>query len=113
MVDDVKSNRLLVGRVLIKLGFTVDLADDGDTAINCVKEKRPSIIFLDSTMPRLSGPNCAELLRGSMNETMPIIGITGNSLLEDCQPFIDAGANAVFVKPVSPKVILDICEEYL
>ncbi|GMI12588.1 hypothetical protein TrVE_jg1352 [Triparma verrucosa] len=112
VVDDVKSNRLLVGRVLTRLGMSVDLADDGDTAIEAVLKKKPDILFMDNTMPRMTGIVATKKIR-DLGYTFPIIGVTGNSLDEDCNEFMEAGTTAVFVKPVTPKVISKICQENL
>ncbi|GMH94504.1 hypothetical protein TL16_g12924 [Triparma laevis f. inornata] len=112
VVDDVKSNRLLVGRVLTRLGLSVDLADDGDTAIEAVIKKKPDIIFMDNTMPRMTGIVATKKIR-DLGYTFPIIGVTGNSLDEDCNEFMDAGTTAVFVKPVTPKIISNICQDML
>jgi len=113
VVDDVKSNRMLVGRVLSKLGFTVELADDGDTALLAVDKNSPDIIFMDNTMVRMSGITATGVLRKQRGATIPILGVTGNSLEDDCKSFIAAGANAVYVKPVTPKVLNEACIEFL
>lgn len=97
VVDDVKSNRLLVCRVLIRLGLSVDLADDGDTAIEAVIKKKPDIIFMDNTMPRMTGIVATKKIR-DLGYTFPIIGVTGNSFDEDCNEFMDAGTMAFFFK---------------
>ena len=112
VVDDVKSTRLLVGRVLEKLKLSVELADDGVTALAAYEKRKPDIIFMDNTMPRMSGVEATRILR-ERGSTVPILGVTGNSLEDDCKLFLEAGADVVFVKPITPGVIAKSCEEWL
>jgi DNA-binding NtrC family response regulator len=54
-VDDEESLRMLVKNQLSSEGFTVDVADDGDTAIDVLKAKKFDVILLDVRMPRVGG----------------------------------------------------------
>jgi DNA-binding response OmpR family regulator len=54
-VDDDDSLRMLVKNQLSSEGFTVEVADDGDTAIDVLKRKKFDVILLDVRMPRVNG----------------------------------------------------------
>jgi len=98
--------------VLEKLKLSVELADDGVTALAAYEKRKPDIIFMDNTMPRMSGVEATRILR-ERGSTVPILGVTGNSLEDDCKLFLEAGADVVFVKPITPGVIAKSCEEWL
>lgn len=51
-------------------------------------------------MPVLNGVDATRILR-ARGFTLPIIAVTGNALLEDCEAFLSVGANEVLTKPVS------------
>jgi signal transduction histidine kinase len=126
VVDDVLSNRELFGRLLERHGVdTLHFAEDGRAALDLagalaarapVGARSPSPAqapapapanaleevqawFLDQEMPRLDGHGAARALR-ARGVTAPIIGVTGNALLQDKRAFVTAGADAVLTKPV-------------
>lgn len=103
VVDDVASNRKLLGRLLKNQGHVSDEADDGDTAVemiaSAIRDGTPyDTILLDYEMPRVSGPTAAKEVR-SMGCDVFVVGVTGNLLPEDVKHFCSCGANAVLPKP--------------
>eukprot|EP00633_Aureoumbra_lagunensis_P000495 CAMPEP_0197291054 /NCGR_PEP_ID=MMETSP0890-20130614/11614_1 /TAXON_ID=44058 ORGANISM="Aureoumbra lagunensis, Strain CCMP1510" /NCGR_SAMPLE_ID=MMETSP0890 /ASSEMBLY_ACC=CAM_ASM_000533 /LENGTH=453 /DNA_ID=CAMNT_0042763579 /DNA_START=1472 /DNA_END=2833 /DNA_ORIENTATION=+ len=118
VVDDVFSNRRLFRRQIERLGFSVTEAEDGITAIEKCgysvtdddytnKNSQYDVIFMDSVMPRMSGPEATSILRHRGCKTI-LIAVTGNALEEDVRSFLEAGANEVLTKPVS-KSKLQLC----
>lgn len=61
-------------------------------------------VFTDGSMPGMDGYALATFLRQT-GYTGPIMGVTGNGLKEDQDRFIDAGANAVLVKPTTAEAL--------
>jgi CheY-like chemotaxis protein len=89
--------------VLSKQGFTdIIQCIDGINALEVIERQGIDtfdIIFMDSQMPNLSGPETATKLR-SMNYQNLIIGVTGNALDIDVDIFETAGVDIVFAKPL-------------
>jgi len=122
VVDDVVTNRKLLARLLTNHGHECDLAEDGQDAINKVKERmlehsnctclgddedsdgkrQPcyyyDTILMDYEMPLLNGPEAAQKLRRMGCQTF-IVGVTGNVLPEDQQHYLQCGANSILTKP--------------
>jgi len=103
VVDDVASNRKLLGRLLKNRGHSYDEAEDGESAVEmataAVENGLPyDTILMDYEMPLLNGPLAAKKIRQSGNRVF-IVGVTGNLLPEDCAYFRSCGANAVLPKP--------------
>ena len=105
VVDDVSSNRRLLGRLLKNRGHTVDEADDGVVAVemlaNSVRQGTPyDTVLMDYEMPRMNGPEAAKRIRQDGSNVF-LVGVTGNLLPEDIRHFRSCGADAVLGKPFS------------
>jgi len=55
VVDDSKSARVVLSRMLEKYGIEVDPADSAETALEYLKEHHPDVIFMDHLMPGMDG----------------------------------------------------------
>ena len=78
-------------RTLTASGHTCDEAEDGQTAVDKIKEKglyAYDAILMDFVMPVMDGPAATKVIR-SLSFTRPIIGCTGNTLDMDVQRFHD------------------------
>ena len=105
VVDDVLSNRKLLSTLLQKRNAEVDMAIDGIDAlekVSCHEDiNHYRMIFLDNTMPRMSGLQCTRELRDK-GYTNLIIGVTGNTMEEELVEFSNVGADIVLTKPMKP-----------
>eukprot|EP00981_Chlorochromonas_danica_P003197 scaffold633_cov288-Ochromonas_danica.AAC.32 len=113
VVDDTPSNSKILAAVLSKKGHVCTIAKDGEQAVNIVREKGLDafdIIFMDHTMPIMTGVEATEELR-RMGFNRPILGVTGNVLDDDLLLFLQAGADTVLMKPLRLKEI-DIVTSY-
>jgi CheY-like chemotaxis protein len=108
LVDDTASNCKMLKMLLSRKGIDSDIANDGQEAVNVFKV-HPSdggarraaaydVIFMDHTMPIMSGIEATSLIR-SLGFTGLIIGLTGNALDDDVTAFLHAGADCVTLKP--------------
>ena len=70
------------------------------------------LILMDGVMPVMDGRRATLRLR-QMGVTIPIVGVTGNSLVEDQMVFLSAGANVILTKPVDRKTLSNCIEDYL
>jgi len=105
LVDDSKSNRKLLERLLSMRGHRCDQAEDGhigvDMALEAEESGRPyDIIFMDYQMPTMCGPDAVSRIRDHRHDCEAfIIGLTGNIMDEDVSHFRACGANIVLPKP--------------
>ena len=109
VVDDIESNRVLLGRLLTRRGVaTVLYACDGAEALRLLDGaagQQVQVVFLDKEMPVMDGHACAERLRSSGPPSLRIIGVTGNAMESDKRAFVAAGADSVVSKPVDVAVL--------
>jgi CheY-like chemotaxis protein len=117
VVDDVKSNRKLLRRILENKGHECFEAEDGVECMELLEandagETSFDSILLDYEMPRMDGPTTAKEIRCTLvDDDINIIGVTGNVLPDDVQFFLNCGANAVLSKPVKIKELTKLWED--
>ncbi|KAI8818178.1 uncharacterized protein EV422DRAFT_538970 [Fimicolochytrium jonesii] len=100
VVDDDKITRLLMSRILSRLGHKVTSASDGSMALSLMKESTYDLLFLDNQMPVMTGIECIQRIREEGNSVWAC-GVTGNAMKEDQNEFKDAGVDRVLTKPVA------------
>jgi two-component system alkaline phosphatase synthesis response regulator PhoP len=92
---------------LIKEGYEVVTAKDGDDALTKAKSNHPHLIILDIMMPKKSGVEVCEILRSqpSFKETLIIFLTALNDETAHIKG-LETGADDYITKPISPKVLL-------
>jgi CheY-like chemotaxis protein len=103
VADDEEGVRALVASVLQDAGYTVELAKDGEEAIERLRSMGDDIrlILLDLTMPILGGAEAATELRRIQPDT-PIIAMSGYGDIEVMQRFSEVGVDDFLPKPFTP-----------
>ena len=109
IVDDVPINRRMLRRVLERSCGLIEEAEDGDEAVEKVKQSIADntvydMILMDYQMPNMDGPTAAQHMR-ELGYKGSIIGVTGNGLPADIEIFVRKGANRVLLKPVNAATI--------
>ena len=106
IVDDEKTNRLILKSLLSKQGYETIEAVNGQEAIDLFKSEMPSIIFMDVMMPVLDGYEATrQIKKAAGNSFVPVIFLTAMSDDEALAQCIEAGGDDFLVKPYD-KVIL-------
>ena len=108
VVEDAPVARTMLVRLLKTLQCTADEAEDGAQAVDKVKAaSRPyDMILCDSVMPNMDGPTAVAAIR-ELGYGGPVLGVTGNTLPEQIEDFVQHGADAVVGKPVKLPVLKD------
>jgi two-component system, OmpR family, response regulator MprA len=105
VVDDDRSVRESLRRSLAFNGYQVDLASDGQAALDAVLAQRPDAMVLDVMMPRLDGLEVCRRLRGN-GDGLPIIVLTARDAVADRVAGLDAGADDYLPKPFALEELL-------
>jgi CheY-like chemotaxis protein len=63
LVDDSKFLRLSTERALMRAGYEVSSAIDGEQALRVAREKQPDVILLDMLLPKMTGPDVLKALK--------------------------------------------------
>jgi CheY-like chemotaxis protein len=106
MVDDELDNRVMMRYFLESWGYEVELAADGQEALQKVAERRPALVLLDLEMPVMDGfETCHRLKDNADTEDIPVIMFTGLEATADKVKGIRRGADDYVVKTVDPEEI--------
>jgi two-component system, cell cycle response regulator DivK len=101
LVEDNEMNRDMLSRRLIKKGFELVMAMDGEQAIEMARSGSPDLILMDISLPGLDGWEATRRLK-AMPETkaIPIIALTAHAMAGDKEKCLEAGCNDYDTKPV-------------
>jgi DNA-binding response OmpR family regulator len=100
--DDVDIVRFVALNLRLE-GFDVVAAHDGQQALELALDVRPSLILLDTMMPRMDGYEVCSRLRGDRRcHPIPVIMLTAKSLEADRAQAFTAGADDWVTKPFDP-----------
>jgi len=117
LVEDNKTNQLLMKAILSKLGMRFDIANDGLEAIEAVKNTQYDLILMDENMPNLNGIEATAQIRLWMQQTrqpsLPIIALTANAMTGDRERFLSAGMDEYLTKPVDLSALIGILNRFL
>lgn len=105
VVEDIKLNQLLIKSVLVDLGFEIDIADDGNVAIEKLQKNKYDIVLMDLHMPKMDGFEATEHIRNKMNLQIPIIALTADVTTEAVEKCKSVGMNDYITKPVDEKLL--------
>lgn len=107
IVDDVLDNLAVLHDALDESGYTVLVANNGQTAIQIAKDVQPSLILLDAIMPEMDGFQVCTKLKADINTRhIPVIFMTGLTEAEHVAAAFEAGGADYVTKPVRPKEVL-------
>ena len=115
LVEDIPVNQLVAGRMLAKLGYRYDLAQNGEEALAASAAKTYAALLLDCFLPDISGFDVAERLRegDGPNATTPIIAMTAAADEETRQRCRQSGMNGYLSKPVTIEQLREMLEHCL
>ena len=107
VVDDEADVRNFLQAALIEAGFEVSVAEDGDIALDKIKNQKPDLISLDLVMPHKSGAKLYhELQKNKEWAKIPVIIVTGHARDDlgksDLKNLIMSGPGIYLEKPVKP-----------
>ena len=107
LAEDNPINQVFAKKVLEKMGFQVDVAANGQEAVDKVKLAPYKMVFMDCQMPVLDGYQATQEIRALGNEfkDLPIIAITANAMAGDREQCLMAGMNDYIAKPVNREIL--------
>ncbi|GAB4372117.1 MAG: hypothetical protein Kow00128_20610 [Deltaproteobacteria bacterium] len=110
LVDDSEDNRLLVSAFLRKTPHTLDLAENGEIAVEKFRAGRYDLVLMDMQMPVKDGYTATREIRQWERETgvapTPIIALTAYALTGDARKSLDAGCTDHLTKPIRKETLL-------
>ena len=101
LVEDNEMNRDMLSRRLIRRGFQVVFAMDGQQGVDLARSERPDIILMDMSLPIIDGWEASRRLKADdATRSVPVIGLTAHAMSGDREKAIEAGCDDYDTKPV-------------
>jgi two-component system, cell cycle response regulator DivK len=101
LVEDNEMNRDMLSRRLIRRGFQLVFAMDGQHGIDLAHSERPDIILMDMSLPVIDGWEATRRLKADdATRSVPVIGLTAHAMSGDREKAIEAGCDDYDTKPV-------------
>ncbi len=116
VIDDNSTNLLIFKNLIKQTMVDVDTASSGDEGLMLCKNRKYDLIFLDHMMPEKDGiETLRELkaMRGSPNETTPVICLTANAISGARAGYLHEGFRDYLSKPIDPDRLEEMMIEYL
>lgn len=104
IVEDNLINQKLIIKILEKLSYKADIANNGLEALKKVESNKYDLIFMDVQMPEMSGLEATQKIRENnkfSSDKLIIIAMTANAMLGDKEKCLKSGMNDYISKPIS------------
>ena len=113
IVDDMQTDRDLLGKVVLASGNQPAYAANGEEALRKAAEVKPSLILLDVVMPGLDGFSaCRQLKRNAETAAIPVVLITLKGSQSDVFWGQKQGADGHITKPFTPERIREVIRRF-
>ena len=114
IVEDNEMNRDMLSRRLIRKGFEIVMAEDGQKGVDMSKSENPDLILMDLSLPIMDGWEATSTIKAdSETNSIPIIVLTAHAMAGDREKALDAGADEYDTKPIEFKRLLGKIKEFL
>lgn len=117
VVEDNPVNAMIVQQQLANLRCTSELAEDGEAALQRLRDGRFDLVLMDCMLPKMSGYDATVLWRAVEHTEgrshLPIVALTANSLASNMALCEQAGMDDFLTKPVSLERLREVVTEKL
>ncbi|TBL71543.1 response regulator [Paenibacillus thalictri] len=114
LVEDNEMNRDMLSRRLIRKGFEVVIAVDGEQGFQLAMAERPDLILMDLSLPVLDGWEATRRLKASVEtKEIPVIALTAHAMASDEEKAFEAGCDGFDTKPVDLERLLGKIHTFL
>jgi len=114
LVEDNEMNRDMLSRRLMRKGFQVDIAIDGQQGVNMATSSEPDLILMDMSLPVMDGWEATRQIKSNnVTQKIPVIALTAHAMSDDRKKALDAGCDDYDTKPIELERLLEKIEAAL
>ena len=108
LVEDNEMNRDMLSRRLIRNGFEVVIAVNGQEGVDMAASEHPDLILMDMSLPVLDGWDATRRLKANpATASIPVIALTAHAMPADKEKALEAGCNDFDTKPIELPRLLE------
>ena len=101
LVEDNEMNRDMLSRRLIRNGFEVSIAIDGQQGVDMATSQLPDLILMDMSLPVIDGWEATRRIKANdATRTIPVIALTAHAMAGDREKAMEVGCDDYDTKPV-------------
>ncbi len=119
LAEDNELNQEIAVAILGDAGFTTEVAENGQVAVEMLQEAKPGyyqLVLMDVQMPEMNGYEATRAIRGmedAQRAAIPILAMTANAFEEDKQEALNCGMNGHIAKPIDVKKLFETLDRVL
>ena len=119
LAEDNALNQEIAVAILNDAGFTIEVAENGQIAVDMVEQSQPGyyqLVLMDVQMPVMNGYEAVKRIRSLDNKelaSLPILAMTANAFEEDKKEALRCGMNGHIAKPIEINILLENLEKLL
>ena len=107
LVEDNEMNRDMLSRRLIRHGYEVVMAVDGQQGTEMAISERPDLILMDMSLPVMNGWEATRQVKGNeVTRQIPVIALTAHAMAGDREKAMEVGCEDYDTKPVEMSRLL-------
>ncbi len=108
LVEDNEMNRDMLSRRLVRNGFDVIMAVNGQEGVDLAASESPDLILMDMSLPVLDGWDATRQLKGDPSTAgIPVIALTAHAMESDREKALAAGCDDFDTKPIELPRLLE------
>lgn len=111
LADDDTTNQIVTQAILKRHGYTVDIASDGQQALEMLEQQDYDLVLMDCMMPVMNGLDATRAIRDPSsavrNHAVPVVALTANAFMQDRNMCIEAGMDDCLTKPIEIDELLE------
>src|SRR5579863_328533 len=108
LVEDNELNRDMLSRRLLRKGFEVVMAADGEQAVAMARSETPALILMDMSLPVFDGWEATRRIKAAPETKMiPVIALTAHAMAGDREKSLEAGCDDYDTKPIELARLLE------
>ena len=116
LAEDAEDSRLLLKSFLKDTPHTLDMAENGEEAIEMFTANEYDLVLMDMQMPVMDGYTATRVIRGwekkNERKAIPVIAFTAHALKEELEKCLEAGCTDHLAKPVKKKEIIKAIQSF-
>jgi len=117
VVDDNRDNYRLAKQILLKWGYSVDVAENGQLGVDAYQRCHYDLILMDIQMPVMDGFAATQAIRAweaeQQLEPIPIIAVTAHALQGYREKCLENGMNDYVTKPIRKRILADTIAQHM